>query len=138
MRQQIIDRALGEGAAGATDAGAVAAATVRAVGLLLAELKPLVGGLAASALYGRSLHLAKTSVPRPSSIDGVDFEAQLAALHENLASRDAAEARRVSRSIIDCLVDVLSSLIGTPLTHRMLRTAWDIPVDDLPSEEYRE
>jgi hypothetical protein len=87
MRHEIIERALGEGASRDADARTLAAMTVRAVGGLLSELRPLVGELATFALYRRSLHLAKASFQRPEGAEAQTTEQLLAPLQQDLAAR---------------------------------------------------
>ena len=109
-----------------TDVDAVAAATVRAVDSLLGELKPLVGGLATSALYARSLHLANASFERPDAAPQKPQE-DFSSLRNDLSARSIEDARRASHALLCALVDLLASLIGNSLTDRLLRSAWGIP-----------
>lgn len=137
MRHEIIARALREGSTDDDDAGAVAVATVRAVGLLLGELQPLVGTMGAHALYSRSLHLARMSFRRPDPGGPAAPKAldELAPLHDDLASRNPTEAKRAGQALLHSFADLLVSLIGQPLTDRMLRSAWGAPGADSPLEE---
>ena len=123
MQHELIEHALGAGAARDAEALVVATSTVGAVRLLLRELKPVIGELAACALYARSLHLAKASFPRATPLPKTHDEL-LAPLHKELTSRSSIEAQRGSRALLNALVDLLVSLIGEPLTHKLLRKAW--------------
>ena len=134
MRNEIIERALGEGAAETADAATVARATSHAVGQLLAELQPLVGALAAQALYARSIHLARSSFQRSEPGES-DVQSLLAPLRENLAARSPAEAGRAGRALLLAFIDLLASLIGTTLTLRILNTAWGMQPAPLPFHE---
>ena len=131
MQSEILERALGLGAAEDADAATVAAAVVCAVGSLLGELTPLVGGLAARALYARSLHLARASFRRPDSGE-VETQSDLAALYQDLVCRIPVEARQAGQALLGSFVDLLVSLVGAPITHRMLRTAWGVSAAELP------
>lgn len=133
MRQEIIEHALGEGMAEGADSGAVAAAAVRSFKAVLAEVSPLVGVFATRALYVRSLHLARSSFRRPEADS--EMTTELASLQNDLASRAPAEAKQAGQALLHAFADLLVSLIGMPLTHRMLRTAWGITADALPPEE---
>ncbi len=128
--QQLIEHALGEGATRGAEASVVATRTVVAVRLLLAELAALIGERAAGALYGRGLHLARAALPRPPPGPATHDEL-LAPLHKELASRPSSEAQRGSRALLSALVDLLVSLIGEPLSHRLLTKAW-APRADAP------
>jgi len=119
----MIHGALGEGSAEAADPTNVAAAAVQALTLLLAELQPLIGLLALRALYVRSLHLAQASFERP----GKELESAaelLAQLHRDLVSRDPAQAWGAAVALLLALANLLVSLIGEPLTDRLLHKAW--------------
>ncbi len=127
MRSEMIQSALGAGAAEGAESKVVAGATVRTLTLLLAELKPLVGELALRALYVRSLHLARSSFERPSAADLESPDELLAPLHRDLVSRAPAEARGAAEALLLALANLLVSLIGEPLTDRLLHKAWGNP-----------
>lgn len=134
MRSEMIQSALGEGATEAADSKTVAGATVRALTSLLAELKPLVGELALRALYVRSLHLARSSFERPGTGDLESPDELLAPLHRNLLSRAPAEARGAAEALLLALANLLVSLIGEPLTDRLLHKAWGQPTPGKSSQ----
>ena len=126
MQREVIQHALGSAAAEGADARDVASGTVGAVKGLLAELQPLVGELAARALYGRALHLAKSSFDRPAAA-GEPVADLLGALQQDLAARSASDARAAAGALLHAFADLLTSLIGLSLTNRILRTAWGVP-----------
>lgn len=135
MRLEIIQHAIAQCAVEGADADTVAAATARVLRLLFAELDPLVGTQAVRALYGRSLYLTRSSFEwvSPAAVEaGGDV---LANLQRQLASRDAADTRRAGTTVLQTFADLLISLIGEPLTYRMLRSAWSIPAGGEPSQE---
>jgi len=133
MRPELLAHALGAGSAEDADAGTVATETLRAMGALLGELRPLVGDSAARALYLRSLHLAQSHAARPVSDE--PLADLLVALRRELAQLQSAETRAAGGALLSALVDLLVSLIGEPLTHRMLRTAWGVPLAQRPPQE---
>lgn len=135
MRQQIIQHFLAKGPANDADAGTIAEASVRALRLLLAELEPLVGAQAARALYARSLHLTRSSFDWLSPAAGEPRSDLLAALHSDLVSRVPADARRAGEALLNTFADLLISLIGEPLTRRLLRSAWGTTAADESSQE---
>lgn len=137
MRHEMIERALGKGAEHNADAALVATSTESAVRLLLRELEPLVGELAASALCRRSLQLARSSFHRAP--DGArTHDELLTPLHQDLAARSSAEAQKGSRALLNAFVDLLTSLIGEPLTLRLLGKAWGTAADaPIPEEKPR-
>ena len=122
-RSEMIQAALGEAAVGDPDSKAVANATVEALSLVLAQLKPLIGMLALRALYARSLHLANASFERPGA-DRANPDELLAHLHRDLASREPGQALSAAQALLLALANLLVSLIGEPLTNRMMQKAW--------------
>ncbi len=135
MRHELIERALGKEAANDVDTATLATATVRAVRLLLAELRPLVGELATSALYARSLQLARASFERQVLSSPLTHNELLAPLQRDLASRSPADAQHAARALLNSLVDLLVSLIGDPLTNQMLSKAWGVSREPSIPEE---
>ncbi|MGH8796501.1 MAG: hypothetical protein ACREXI_05550 [Caldimonas sp.] len=135
MREKIIEHALGYGAGAGADPGSVALAAVRALRLLLAELEPLVGSQAVRALYTRSLHLTRVRFGWRAVEASESFDETLTGLQENLAARVPADARRAGATLLSTFAGLLGSLIGDPLTQRLLRSAWGSPSADENSEE---
>jgi hypothetical protein len=122
----MIQAALGEAAASDGDPTTVAKATVSALNLLFAELRPLIGMLALRALYARSLHLANASFERPGA-DLATPDELLAHLHRDLASREHGQALSAAQALLLALADLLVSLIGERLTDHLLHKAWTPP-----------
>ena len=135
MREKIIQHALGGDAFSDNDAAARAAATVRALRLLFTELEPLVGTQAVRALYLRSLHLTRARFGWAAADQAEPLGEALSGLQRNLAVRVPAEAQDAGTALLNALADLLISLIGDPLTQRLLRSAWGSPSADESSEE---
>ncbi len=133
MRDDMIKQALGECGVEA-DSSAIAHATVKALTRLLEQLKPLVGELAWRALYVRSLHLARSSFIKPD-VDQDSPGDLLTPLQRDLSRRPPAAARAAAEALLLALVDLLVSLIGDPLTVRLLHKAWDIPAAGTSAQE---
>jgi len=124
LRSEIVRSALGDPATEDADSQHVATQTVGALTLLLRELKPLMGDLAVRALYVRSLHLARSSFDRPGAVELESLDQLLTPLHRDLASRPPVQARGAAEALLLSLADLLASLIGEPLTARLLHKAW--------------
>lgn len=135
MRNEMIRLALEKGSGHDADSRALATATVDALTALSVELKALVGELAWRALYVRSLHLARSSFMRPAVGDLRSSGDLLAALQQDLLTRSPTEARGAAEALLHALADLLVSLIGEPLIHRLLRKAWGDPAADKFSPE---
>ncbi|MDQ6628530.1 MAG: hypothetical protein M3Z29_08805 [Pseudomonadota bacterium] len=134
IRQEFISYVLCLGTDEDADSIAVSTKTIQAVSALINELKPLVGESAARALYGRALHLAKSSFERPAGM----FETvadMLTPLSRDLGARQPDEAKAASSALLRSFVDLLVSLIGEPLTYRMLGTAWGVPSLQRPAKD---
>ncbi|MBA2672768.1 hypothetical protein [Ramlibacter sp.] len=125
MRHLYIEPALGD-AWYVGEADTVADATVQALQSFFAELKVLIGNDAVRALYLRALHLALLSFQRPAQASQ-QLEALLAGLRHYLASRQPAAARSDAQALLESLVALLASLIGQPLTLRLVTSAWGSP-----------
>lgn len=125
MRQEIIWHVLGPSVADDAGSGAISTETVRALNALIAELRPLVGESATRALYMRALHLARSSFERPAG--GFESVADmLVPLAQDIGGREPNDAQAAAGALLRAFVDLLVSLIGEPLTYRMLRTAWGV------------
>lgn len=126
MHHPYIERALGP-AWNAEQADTVAAATVQALQYLFAALALLIGNDGVRALYLRAVHTSlKTSFTQTAQASET-LDALLAELRQNLANRQPADARTAAQALLESLVALLVSLIGQPLTLRMVTSAWGSP-----------
>ena len=137
MQRALILQALAPAAAGLSGSSGVAATCIRALDALFSELEPLVGVTGTRALYLRCLHLTRESVGWPVAADGASSDALLTNLAEHIEARHADAARRASETLLTAFADLLVSLIGEPLTLRLLQSAWGDPdVAGAPTLEY--
>ena len=88
-------------------------------------LSPIIGPRGVSALGQRSLHLASAEHPwlgerQPGWPDTLDS----ALLVSLLAQRSSDEAAAAADTFLLTFHELLTSLIGSSLTERLLRTAW--------------
>ncbi|MBC7940867.1 MAG: hypothetical protein H7Z19_14080 [Chitinophagaceae bacterium] len=88
-------------------------------------MEPVIGPLGVRALYDRSLHLAGASHAWLADSRGPD-PARLdpAALRSTLARQTPADAARGGALLLQTFHDLLTSLIGSSLSGRLLRTVW--------------
>jgi len=107
-------------------AGDVAAAAEHALRALFAELASLIGNDAVRALYLRALHVSVLSFTRPGQASE-PMDALLAEFRQNMRDRQPVEARRAALALLESLVALLVSLIGQPLTLRLITSAWRSP-----------
>ncbi len=135
MPQQIIQHALGNGALDGATVSTIADVTVHTLRSVFAELDPLVGTQAVRALYIRSLHVTRSSFGGLARGNAEGIEEQLSTLHGDLVAFESNEALRASHALLQTLAELLISLIGGPLTHRLLRSAWGNFVPDALTQE---
>jgi hypothetical protein len=79
-------------------------------------------------LFSRSLHLTSLSIPW-LSVDGDygDTATLLATLKTRLAERDTDAAEEASHALLLSFTELLTTLIGKPLTERLLAPVWEPP-----------
>jgi len=130
MQDDIIKQAIAFRAGDVTDPGLIADGVVASLRLLHAELSLLVGAQAAVALCSHAMHRTQSevewAVPRAAALS----ESMLLALRADLRARTPEQALFAGKTLLFALTDHLKSLIGEPLTTRMLRSAWGAPAFD--------
>jgi hypothetical protein len=91
-----------------------------------AALMPIVGVRGLAALCGRSLHLTRVDFAwLGAAIDGrAEAQSGVEAFCALLAQQDDAAATACAQAFMRNFRDLLTSLIGVPLTERLLRAAW--------------
>jgi len=135
MREDIIKQALSQRAGAGSDAGRMADAVIAVLRLLHAELSLVVGTQAAAALCAHALHRTRSKVEWTTPPTAAPTDKMLTALRNDLAARTPAECLFAGETLLFALVDHLISLIGEPLTLRMLHSAWGTPAADQTSQE---
>ena len=102
-----------------------------------AALTPIIGPRGVAALYKRSLFL--TSREHPALLDLQEnlptTEMDLAPLVAALTPLGDADAHLVGGALLMSFHELISSLVGSSLTERLLRSVWDHPLSDLPASE---
>ena len=99
-------------------------------------LQPIVGRRGVTALFKRTLHLAAARHPwlaplKASSDDAADA-AQLTAL---FAAQPAAQAVEAGGAFFELFRELLATLIGVPLSERLLHAAWSNSSSAAPSQD---
>ena len=123
--RQLALRVLAELAGPAADAAALAAAARRAYDDLAQVSAPLIGQIGVDALTGRALHLAQREYPwlidsrEPEPAEGLFAQFIL-----SLERQNSAVATEACGAVFAALTGLLLTLIGEPLTVRLLRKAW--------------
>ncbi len=115
---------------GAVSAGAsskeVAALVASAFRGIDQALSPIVGQRGMAALYKRSLHLCRPVHPwlPPPPANDADSEMEIAALIDALATQTSVDAAAAGTRLLGSFRVLLNTLIGEPLTERLLRPVW--------------
>lgn len=105
---------------------------------LAVKLISIIGNGGFQSLYARSIHLANMRFPwlarsEPSS----DSDSRFASLKASLEGRKSAEASEASIALLITFIDILTLLIGDPLTASILRSAWGDDALDIAEKEVR-
>lgn len=89
-------------------------------------LVPIIGQRGAAALYKRALHLTRwTTHPwLPTVAEAVPSAADLSSLRAALLLQSPADAARGGAALLSNYHELLASLVGRPLTERLLRSVW--------------
>jgi hypothetical protein len=103
------------------DSNAIAEAAVITWLEMCAQLKPVLGVRGVNILFRRSLHLTKISFPEIEISDFSESDTNLlAGLKNNLTRRETTNALESIRDLLVTFTELLASLIGDPLTKRLL------------------
>ena len=114
----------------------VADSAVRWWNLMASQVISIVGEEGFNSLYDRSVFLTRPGHPwlaadAPAPPAGSRF----AQLKMNLQEQPPAQADAANTRLLITFTDILASLIGEPLTARILRTAWSHEVKDRSCKE---
>lgn len=91
-----------------------------------AALQPIVGRRGVAALFTRTLHVASARYPwlAPLKASGDEATADLAQLTALFATQPPALCKDAGNAMFVSFRDLLVTLIGAPLSERLLHTAW--------------
>jgi hypothetical protein len=125
LLRQLAVRVLMQAAGPAPDAASVAAATRRSTDALARVLAPLIGRVGIDALAARALHLAQREYPWLAKTGDAE-EADGALIHVSvcLAHQEPALAIQAAAAVLARFTGLLVTMIGEPLTLRLMRQAW--------------
>lgn len=134
MPSEIVKRVISQCASGGAPSSEIAQSIVGALKSLHAELTMVVGVQAASSLIAHALHRTRTTVGWTLASSAGITDKTLDGLRDDLAARSPSGCRAAGEILLLTLVDHLVSLIGQPLTRRMLHSAWNLP-DAAPTSQ---
>jgi hypothetical protein len=125
-RRKAIRRTLEERAGGAPDAAAVAEAAISTWHQVADRLAPVIGVQGVNVLFSRSLHLTSATFQwLVNAGDRGSNNAQLATLEARLAGCKPEISAEASYALLVTFTELLTTLIGEPLTDRLLNPVWE-------------
>ena len=96
----------------------------------------IVGDAGFDSLYARSVFLSQTRYPWLATSSGAAQTApRFADLKTSLEAQTPALAREANSLLLITFTDILASLVGGPLTARILESAWDIDIQGTADKE---
>lgn len=114
-------------------APAVAEAVLVVWGEIDAALQPIIGARGVAALLQRTAHLTAQAHPWLAPGRAADDAAQaIAELTTRMAGQGEAQALACGQDFLLTFHQLLATLIGQPLTQRLLRSAWEPPAHGEP------
>jgi hypothetical protein len=135
MPEETIKRAIAQRAGNSSDPGQIALAVSRSLSLLYDELTLVVGAEAAAALCAHAVHCTRPTVGWTMPPAAAFSDSTFSALRDDLSARTPETALHAGQSLLFALTDHLISLIGWPVTRRMLHAAWSTPDASQTSQE---
>ncbi len=106
---------------------------------LAAQLIPIIGVGGFDSLYARSVYLSQSSYPWLVAQSGhAQTGHRFADLQSSLQAKSAALAREANRLLLITFTDILVSLIGEPLTARILDSAWGNDAQETAGKEFND
>ena len=88
-------------------------------------LVPIIGQRGMAALYRRALHLTRSDHPwLPPDTEGVPSVVDLLPLRAALLLQNPSDAALGGAALLANFHQLLTSLVGRPLTERLLRSVW--------------
>jgi hypothetical protein len=107
------------------DAAQIADAMVSTLQKIDAALSPIIGKGGVGALYKRSLYLTGRAHSWMAGMhEGVETTMDLAALKALLVQQGSTDAAAGGGALLQAFHGVLTALVGSSLTERLLHSAW--------------
>lgn len=103
---------------------------------LATQIILIVGDAGFDSLYARSVFLSQASYPWLAASSGASQRApRFADLKTSLEAQTPALAREANSLLLITFTDILASLLGEPLTARILESAWDMDIQGTADKE---
>ena len=115
-------------AADGADAGQIADAASAVWKSIHVALSPVIGPRGSAALYHRSLHVTRVLYAwLPVAYETAAEPGDFGPLHSALALQTAVDSAAAHDAMLHTFLDLLTALIGEPLTERLLQDVWAQP-----------
>jgi hypothetical protein len=115
--------------AGLPDSAATADATAATWRLVAAQLAPVIGARGLEVLFRRALHKTTAAFPWiAADLESGGIATPLPSIAQCLAGQDPAVAAEASYTMLLTFTELLMTLIGEPLTTRLLAPVWASPL----------
>ncbi|MGK2941209.1 MAG: hypothetical protein ACSLFJ_05960 [Immundisolibacter sp.] len=124
-REATIRTLLIQRAGSASDTNAIIDATVDIWRQMATRLAPVIGARGVDVIFSRALHQTSSAFPwlAIAEDDHRDIALRLASLKAHIAGQDTATVVQGSSALLSAVTELLASLIGEPLTARLLDLA---------------
>lgn len=123
--REAIRKTLAHRAGESPDASIVAGAMISIWNEIAVLLEPVIGRRGVNVTFRRSLYLAsKDFALLAFNEENEDNSALLANLNARLASQDTENAAEAGYILLVIFIELLTTLIGEPLTERLLHSVW--------------
>jgi hypothetical protein len=118
------------------DAAQIADAVTSTLQEIDAALRLIIGPRGVVGLYKRSLYLTGLAHPwLAGTHEGVQTAVDLAALKSVLAQQTSANATAGGGTLLQTFYELLTSLVGSSLTERLLRSVWENSLSGAPAQD---
>lgn len=99
-------------------------------------LSPIIGQRGVTALFKRSLHLARLDYPILKNVVGATIlPGEFGALHAVLAGETSDSAVIINSTILNIFYELLTNLIGNTLTQQILNSVFDTTSSGDPAQD---
>ncbi len=135
-RREAIRIMLMQRAGSASDTNAIAQATVDIGHQMATRLAPVIGARGVDVIFSRALHQTSSAFPWLAiAEDHGDIALRLASLKAHFAGQETATAAQGSSALLSTVTELLASLIGEPLTERLLDSVWPPPASPASEQD---
>jgi hypothetical protein len=135
--ERLIAASLAQSAESPATSSQVADVAVAAWMAIEAALRPIVGHRGIAALYKRSIHLNCKDHPCLGVVmAGADLSLDTAPLKSALDGCSADEAAATGAAVFQTFYELLTTLIGSSLTERLLRPVWANFLSGSPAQDH--